>query len=85
MTDNTVMLYNIRRGVWGGWGEHQGTGVGEDLCLSLTVEGRVPAEENVHNHSDRPDVTFLIVLPLQYLRGDVVRCAHSVEEGEVWV
>mmetsp|Transcript_23126 Transcript_23126/g.39642 ORF Transcript_23126/g.39642 Transcript_23126/m.39642 type:complete len:297 (-) Transcript_23126:525-1415(-) len=49
----------------------------EDLRVVVPVEGRVPAQQDVHDHPDRPQVTCFGVVPSQHLRSNIVGCTNS--------
>jgi hypothetical protein len=52
-----------------------------DQLVVVPVERRVPAQHDIHDHSNRPDIALLIVLPLQDLWRDVVRRPADVLES----
>mmetsp|Transcript_2616 Transcript_2616/g.8941 ORF Transcript_2616/g.8941 Transcript_2616/m.8941 type:complete len:250 (+) Transcript_2616:1443-2192(+) len=52
----------------------------EDGALRGAPEGWLAAQQDVHDHPDRPHVRAGSVAPLQDLRRDVVRAAHHIGE-----
>mmetsp|Transcript_115788 Transcript_115788/g.248811 ORF Transcript_115788/g.248811 Transcript_115788/m.248811 type:complete len:330 (+) Transcript_115788:639-1628(+) len=54
-----------------------------EFLVRVAFEGRVAAEQNVHDDSTAPDVALLVVLPGEDLRSHVVRRASPALHGRV--
>ena len=52
----------------------------DNELVAGAVEGRVPAQQDVENHSAAPEVTFLIVALLEHFWRDVVGRAELLRE-----
>jgi len=48
----------------------------ENSSSSIAVERRLAAQQEEGNHSDRPVVRPLVILTIQHLWRDVIRCAQ---------
>lgn len=71
-------LLGVRRDVLpvlGGEGEDAFLHHSQDVGITVPIERRIAAEQNVANHPTAPNITLLIVTTLQHLRCDVVRGA----------
>lgn len=44
----------------------------DNLVICLPIERRVASQENVEDYSTTPQVTLLVIVLLEHLRGDVV-------------
>ena len=53
----------------------------ENLVLGLAVEGRVPTQHNVQNHSHAPNIRLFIRVPLENFGSDVVGSAAFLVES----
>lgn len=47
----------------------------QNAILVGPIERRVPAEQNVENHTAAPDIALFVIVLHQHLRGYVVRCS----------
>ena len=52
---------------------HTGYSRCADLFVSLAVEGRIPAQQNVQDHATTPQVALVVIAALQHFRCNVIR------------
>lgn len=51
----------------------------KDLFVVITVERRIPTQQNIHDNSELPHITLHSVIAFEHLRSQIVRCAdHRV-------
>ena len=53
-----------------------------NLQISSAIKGWVPAQKDVEDDPTAPDITFLIIIPRQDLRGDVVRLTKLIPKNQ---
>lgn len=49
----------------------------EDFLVVISFEGRVPAEEDEKDNTETPHIAALVIVALEDLGCDVVRCSHN--------